>query len=246
MTEATRPKKDISPRAGAPAGPQFEAKVATHYALGLLAQTEAFGLPGAIIGWLEFQRKGLGHPLDDIIVKAATRSGEQRCLEVQAKRSMAFTEADNNFAAVVAAIVESRKTDPSRRFAVAIERTSGPIENGVQEALELSRHATDAQSFLTLLGTPGRGNEDMRRFVAAFKSHLATHGCGTDAVVFEILKSLSVLVFDMRAQIPSPNITTARARNSWRPVPMEIASMTSCSDISSAPTRSAARQTESI
>jgi hypothetical protein len=170
--------------------------VATHYALGLLSQTEAFGLPGAIIDRIEFQRKGLGHPLDDIIVKAATRSGEQRCLEVQAKRSMAFTEADNNFAAVVAAIVESRKTDPSRRFAVAIERTSGPIENGVQEALELSRHATNAQSFLTLLGTPGRGNEDMRRFVAALKSHLATHGCGTDEVVFEVLKSLSVLVFD--------------------------------------------------
>lgn len=196
MAEATQPKKDTSPRAGGPAGPQFEARVATHYALGLLSQTEAFGLPGAIIDRIEFQRKGLGHPLDDIIVKAAARSGEQRCLEVQAKRSMAFTEADNNFAAVVAAIVESRQTDPSRRFAVAIERTSGPIENGVQEALELSRHATDAQSFLTLLGTPGRGNEDMRRFVAALKLHLATHGCGTDEVIFDVLKSLSVLVFD--------------------------------------------------
>jgi hypothetical protein len=196
MTETTRPKKDISPRAGGPAGPQFEAKLATHYALGLLAQTEAFGLPGAIIDRLEFQRSGQGHPLDDIIVKATTRWGEQRCLEVQAKRSMAFTKADSNFAAVVAAIVESRKTGPSRRFAVAIERTSKPIECGVQEALELSRHATDAQSFLTLLGTPGRGNEDMRRFVAALKSHLATHGCGTDEVVFDVLKSLSVLVFD--------------------------------------------------
>ena len=93
-------------RAGGPAGPQFEARVATHYALGLLAQTEAFGLPGAVIDRLEFQRGGQGHPLDDIIIKATTRSGEQRCLEVQAKRSMAFTEADSNFAAVVAAIVE--------------------------------------------------------------------------------------------------------------------------------------------
>ena len=66
----------------------------------------------------------------------------------------------------------------------------------MQEALELSRHATDAQSFLTLLGTPGRGNEDMRRFVAALKKHLANHGCGTDDIVFEVLKSFSVLVFD--------------------------------------------------
>lgn len=59
MTEATQPKKDTSPRAGGPAGPQFEARVATHYALGLLSQTEAFGLPGAIIDRIEFQRKGL-------------------------------------------------------------------------------------------------------------------------------------------------------------------------------------------
>lgn len=196
MTRTPQPKKDTSPRAAGPAGPQFEAKVATHYGLAVLAQTEAFGLPGAIVDRLEFQRSGLGHPLDDIIVKATTRTGEQRCLEVQAKRSMSFTEGDEKFAAVVAAIVEGRKKDAGRRFAVALERTSGAIENGVQEALELSRHATDAQSFLTLLNTPGRGNEDMRRFVGALKKHLADHGCGTDDIVFEVLKSLSVLVFD--------------------------------------------------
>lgn len=196
MTEATQPKKDISPRAGGPAGPQFEAKVAAHYALAVLAQTEAFGLPGAIVDRLEFQRRGLGHPLDDIIIKATTRTGEQCCLEVQAKRSMAFTEGDSNFAAVVAGIVEGRKKDASRRFAIALERTSGPIESGVQEVLELSRHATDAQSFLTLLNTPGRGNEDMRRFIVALKKRLGNHDCGTDEIVFEVLKSFSVLVFD--------------------------------------------------
>jgi hypothetical protein len=196
MTRSTYPKKDTSPRAAGPAGPQFEVKVATHYALALLAQTEAFGLPGAIIDRLEFQRSGLGHPLDDIIVKGTTRTGEQRCLEVQAKRSMSFSEGDKNFLTVVAAIVEGRKKDPGRRFAVALERTSGPIENGVQEALELSRHATDAQSFMTLLNTRGRGNQDMRRFVGALKNHLVDHGCRTDDTVFEVLKSFSVLAFD--------------------------------------------------
>ncbi len=169
---------------------------AAHYALAVLAQTEAFGFPGAIIDRLEFQRSGLGYPLDDIIVKAVTPTGELRCLEVQAKRAMSFTEGDEKFAAVVAAIVEGRNKDASRRFAVALERTSGPIENGVQEALELSRHATDAQSFMTLLRTPGRGNEDMRSFIAALKKHLASHGCGTDDIVFEVAKSLSVMVFD--------------------------------------------------
>lgn len=196
MTEDPRPKKDTSPRAAGPAGPQFEAKVATHYALAVLAQTEAFGLPGAIVDRLEFQRSGQGHPLDDIIVKATTSTGEHRCLEVQAKRSMSFSEGDEKFSAVVAGIVEGRKKGAGRRFAVALERTSGPIENGVQEALELSRHATDAQSFMTLLNTPGRGNEDMRRFVGALKKLLANHGCGTNEITFDVAKSLSVLVFD--------------------------------------------------
>jgi hypothetical protein len=196
MTRNAEPKRDTSPRAGGPAGPQFEAKVSTHYALAVLAQTEAFGLPGAVVDRLEFQRSGQGHLLDDIIVKATTRTGEQRCLEVQVKRSMSFTEGDEKFATIVAGIVEGRTKDASRRFAVALERTSGPIENGVQEALELSRHATDAQSFMTLLNTPGRGNEDMRRFVGALKKLLASHGCGTDEIVFEVAKSFTVLVFD--------------------------------------------------
>ena len=109
---------------------------------------------------------------------------------------MRFTKGDSKFAAVVEGIVEGRKQDARRRFAVALERTSGPIENGVQEALELSRHATDATSFMGLLNTPGRGNEDMHRFVGALKKHLADYGCGTDDIVFEVLKSFSVLVFD--------------------------------------------------
>jgi len=113
---------DTSPRASGPAGSQFEAKVAMHYALALLAQTEPFGLPGAVVERIEFQRGGQGHPLDDIIVKGVTTSGDARCLEVQAKRSMAFTEGDENFAAVVKAIVEARRADETRKFAAAVDK----------------------------------------------------------------------------------------------------------------------------
>ncbi len=116
--------RDSSPRATGPAGGQFEAKVGTHYALALLASTEPFGLPGAIVDRLEFQRGGQDHPLDDVIVRGATPQGDDRCLEVQVKRSMAFTENDANFASIVDGIVRARKIDPGRCFAVAIERTT--------------------------------------------------------------------------------------------------------------------------
>ena len=189
-------EKDVSPRASGPAGPQFEAKVATHYALALLAQTEAFGLPGAIVEALEFQRSAKGHPLDDIVVKGRAGDGSVKCLEVQAKRSMAFTEADENFSSIVAGVVAARKLDPERRFAVAIERTTGPIESGVQEALELAKNTPTAAAFFDLLNTPGRSNDAMRRFVGAFRKHLKANGVAGDEDLFQILNRFVVLVFD--------------------------------------------------
>ena len=187
---------DSSPRATGPAGSQFEAKIGTHYALALLANTEPFGLPGVVVDRLEFQRGGQGHPLDDVIARGTTPRGEGRCLEIQVKRSMAFTENDANFASTVNGIVRARKIEPDRRFAVAIERTTGAIENGVQEALELAQQTNGAASFLKLLKTPGRGNKEMRAFVAAFKVHLAANGENGDDVLYDVLRSFSVLTFD--------------------------------------------------
>lgn len=187
---------DSSPRSTGPAGGQFEAKVGTHYALALLASTEPFGLPGAMIDRLEFQRGGQDHPLDDVIVRGTTPEGEDRCLEIQVKRSMAFTESDANFALIVDGIVRARKIDPHRRFAVAIERTTSAIDNGVQEALELAQQTVDVASFLKLLETPGRSNKDMRAFVAAFRVHIETSGETGDDALYEILRSFSVLTFD--------------------------------------------------
>jgi hypothetical protein len=189
-------EKDSSPRSTGPAGGQFETKVGTHYALALLASTEPLGLPGAVVDRLEFQRGGQGHPLDDVIVRGMTPQGENRCLEVQVKRSMAFTENDANFQSVVDGIVRAREIEPDRRFTVAIERTTGVIENGVQEVLELAQQTIDAASFLKLLETPGRSNKDMRAFVAAFRALLAAKDETGDDVLYDILRSFSVLTFD--------------------------------------------------
>jgi len=188
--------QDTSPRASGPAGPQFEVKVGTHFALALLAESEAFGLPGAVVEALEFQRAGQGHPLDDIIVKGKRTDGSERCLEVQAKRSMSFTEADTDFAAVAVGIAKGHRIDPERRFAVAIERTTGAIDNGVQEALELARNTPDASAYFKLLNTKGRSNESMRRFVSAFRKHLEDSGVVGDDALFDILNRFVVLVFD--------------------------------------------------
>jgi hypothetical protein len=109
---------------------------------------------------------------------------------------MAFTERDANFASIVDGIVRARKIETGRRFAVAIERTTSVIDNGVQEALELAQQTIDVASFLKLLNTPGRSNKDMRAFVAAFRTHLAAAGETADDTLYQILRSFSVLTFD--------------------------------------------------
>ncbi len=139
---------------------------------------------------------GLGHPLDDIIVKGVTHSGEQRCLEIQVKRSIKFTKSDVNFPSIVKGIIRARKHDPSRRFAVAIERTTGAIDNGVQEVLELAQQTVDVKSFIKHLQTPGRSNDAMRRFNRDFKELLAENGETDDNVLHDVLRSFSVLTFD--------------------------------------------------
>lgn len=192
-------KRDQSPRRTGPAGPQFEVKVATHYALALLAETEPFGLPGYRVREILFQRSAQGHPLDDVILSAVDAAGNERYLDVQAKRSIAFRESDENFRKVVAAIAETLKNDElgsKTQFGVAIERTSPRIENGVQEVLELARSTKDAEDFFTLLDAPGRSNKDMRAFVEAVRAELKKHGIAGADELFDILRRFQVLAFD--------------------------------------------------
>ena len=185
-----------SPRMTGPAGPQFEVSVGVHYALAVLAETECFGLPGAVASKIAFQRRDQGHPLDDIILTAVSWEGATQTLEIQAKRSLSFTKSNTVFGDIVADMVAAQSIDPERRFAVAIERTSGAIENGVHEALELAKHVSDEGSFRALLATPGRSNQAMRDFVTAFEHHLKKAGANPVLLAFDLLRRLSVLRFD--------------------------------------------------
>ena len=185
-----------SPRKTAPAGGQFEVSVGVHYALAVLAETEAFGLPGAIAAKIAFQRRDQGHPLDDIILTGIRSDGAVCTLEIQAKRSLSFTKSNAKFGGIVADMVAACDKDSTRRFAVAIERTSRSIEDGVHEALELAKHVSDEASFRALLATQGRSNQAMRDFVAAFENHLAEAGADPVRVSFDLLRRFSVLYFD--------------------------------------------------
>src|ERR1700686_252957 len=86
-------KRPTSPQVAPPAatgnaGPQFEGKVGAFYLLSLLSSSEPRGLPGATIRTVEFQQRGSGRPLDDVIVQATNADVSAAILEIQAKRTL--------------------------------------------------------------------------------------------------------------------------------------------------------------
>jgi hypothetical protein len=98
-----------NPASSGPAGSYFEGQLGAHYLLSLLTGAEPRGLPGTTIERIEFQRAAEGHPLDDVIIHAHDAQGVPAVLEIQVKRSIAFSPTDSIFRAVVEQIVEASK-----------------------------------------------------------------------------------------------------------------------------------------
>ena len=194
-----------SPAASGPAGSHFEGQVGAYYLLSLLTGSEPRGLPGTVIDRIELQRAAEGFPLDDVIVHAHDTHGDPAVIEIQVKRSIAFTPRDPVFRAVVAHIVEaSRKPGfwtSSYESAIATARTSRKINGAYQDVLTWARELGDAATFMARIARPGSSNPDMRTFVDAFKLHLLAAGLPNDGeTVWQLLRKLQILVFDFTAR----------------------------------------------
>jgi hypothetical protein len=194
-----------SPASSGPAGPHFEAQVAAYYLLSLLTGAEPRGLPGTTIDRIQLQRGSEGHPLDDVIVHAHDARGIQATLAIQVKRDTSFAPADPVFRAVVEQITETARQVDLRNtryeMAIAIARTSHKIDGAYQEVLAWARDLGSAASFFERISRPGSANDDMRRFVQTFRSHLAEFGGkNDDETIWRLLCQLQILVFDFTAR----------------------------------------------
>lgn len=199
-----QPPQIAPPAATGNAGPQFEATVGAFYLLSLLSGSEPRGLPGATIRTVEFQRRGSGHPLDDVIIQAVNADGSAAVLEIQAKRTLKFTASDAEFRDVVAQMWEATQKPeyPTIRYelAVAIARTSTRVEHACQEVLQWARQLPDALSFAEHIERERFASNDMRDFVKVFRANLALAGGPTDyETVWRLLRSFQILAFDFES-----------------------------------------------
>ncbi|KQW02802.1 hypothetical protein [Rhizobacter sp. Root1221] len=190
-----------SPAAAGPAGPRLEGHVGAQYLLPLLSGGEARGLPGVVITRVAFQRAGLGHPMDDLIVTGHDSQGAPATLELQAKRTIAFTAGDSVFVDVAAlacrAAAKPEFETTRYELAVAIARTSTKIEQHVQDVLTWARQYQNPEDFFRRLNQAGTAHQGMRDFVEAFRGHMRTAGAlHDDAAVWRLLRRFQVLAFD--------------------------------------------------
>src|SRR5262249_24040538 len=156
-----------SPASTGPAGARFEGQVGAHYLLTMLAHSEPRGLPGTTIDRVELQRADDGFPLDDVILHAhENTTGRATTLQIQVKRSIAFSSGDVVFKKVVRQIAKAIK-EPDfwigrNELAIATARTSRKIDGAYQDVLKWARQLGGAQIFFDRLNRSGTGNDDMR------------------------------------------------------------------------------------
>ena len=194
-----------SPASTGPAGPLFEAQIGAHYLLSLLIGLEPRGLPGTRIEHVKFQRAAEGHPLDDIVVHACAVDGSSAVLEIQAKRGLSFTTSSQEFRDIVAQIARASQRpgffDRRHELAVAVGRAPRNVQGPYQDVLTWARQVGSADTFAARIERPGFANDDMRRFVDAFKAHLAEAGAAHDGeTVWLLLSRFQILHFDFTAQ----------------------------------------------
>lgn len=171
----------------------------------MLIGAEPRGLPGIRILKVQFQRRADGHLLDDVIVHGEDAGGIAATLGVQVKRSVSFAPSDPVFRDVVLQMGQTVQRDDftSARYemAVAIERTSAPIEHYYQEVLRWARTHSTAAEFMAHIARRGQASEAMRTFVKTVRDHLsAANFSHDDEVVWRILRRFQILQFDFGHQ----------------------------------------------
>ena len=196
--------KIAPPAATGLAGSHFESKVGAFYLLSLLIGGEPRGLPGAITRTVAFQQRGLGRPLDDVVIQAINADGSPATLEIQAKRTLTFTAADAEFKDVVAqmwAAAQKGEFGATRyELAVAIARTRTRVELSCQEVLHWARQIPDGAIFAAQINLEGYSSKGKRDFVEVFRANLAAAGAPTDdETVWRLLRRFQILVFDFES-----------------------------------------------
>ena len=205
MAEQNNGESGSSPASRGGAGVYIEGELGAYYLLALLAGTEPRGMPGTKLTIVRFQGIEQGYAMDDLILEGISRAGDA-LLEIQSKRTIAFTRKDATFAEVAVQIARTQKRDlPDDRhlLAVATQRQSKSISGPYQDVLLWAKAAESGRQFFDRVGAKGVASDAMRTFVATFRSNLLAAGVvDDDNVIWKLMRRFAILVFDFESIAP--------------------------------------------
>lgn len=193
-----------SPELTGGTGFTFEDAAAAVYAVALLAESTAPGLPAKRVTRLALQQGGLGQPLDDVIVEAERIDGLSMTLSLQVKRSLVISDADRNtdFRQIV---LRAHQTAIASDFKVDVDRVgaiTGEIAEDSRRALESlcerARSSASLADFLKVVQTPGIASNEHRRIFTAIGSVLdqSVGASALDDSVYRLLRHFVLIRFD--------------------------------------------------
>src|SRR5262249_27120920 len=126
--------------------------------------------------------------------------GETASLQIQVKRTVTFAPSDTVFRDVVRQLAQAIRSidvsDRQHQFAVATQVSTLKIAGSYQDLLRWAREVGSASTFFTRVERKHVGNDDMRSFVATFKTHLSEEGISDDETAWQILRRFQILSFD--------------------------------------------------
>lgn len=193
-----------SPELTGGAGFTFEDAVAAIYAAALLGEVTAPGLPGRFVTRLSFQRRGLGHPLDDLIVEAQGADANEMRLSLQVKRRLVISNAASN-ADFKDSILRAYATCAGSQFNPDVDRVgvvTGEISDASKRSFETlcewARSESNAAGLIEKLSADGVAGQKRAYFddVRSILSSIADEQ-GLDEATWSLLSHFVLMRFDM-------------------------------------------------
>jgi len=171
----------------------------------LLAEITAPGMNGRLVTRVSWQRAGLGHPLDDLVVSGWGADAVPFTLSLQIKRALVVSDAKTNkdFRETV---IRAHETLSTSGFLKDVDRVGfvvGTIADGSFREFgtlcEWARHAHDGDELATKLAVPGLAGRGKQQQFQAVRSILADRvaAIDLDAATHALLAHFVALKRDM-------------------------------------------------
>jgi DNA-binding transcriptional regulator YhcF (GntR family) len=207
-------------------GFSFEDAVASVYAAALLCETTAPGLPGRLVRHVSIQQGSFGHPLDDLILRAAGADQVSITFSTQVKRKLVISAASTN-TDFRETIERAYETLMDAGFQVSLDRVGaivGEISDAAKRSFETlcewARAESSLEQFVRKLQTDGAAGDKLSQFelVREILSSKVARG-ELDAVTQKLLCHFVLIRLDLLTEgSPTEAQTVAGLANILAPV----------------------------